>query len=144
MNSGCTVSAELGLRLVVPEETVVPLVASLYYSSDDPYAVRIAFHVGMDEPVEWTFARDLLASGAEDAAGDGDVKAWPSGRSASGLTGTVLNLHLISPYGEALFEAPIREVTEFLGRTYQVVPKGGESEHLDFEKGLEELLRQAL
>lgn len=122
----------------------MPLVASLYYSSGDPYAVRIAFHVGLDEPVEWTFGRDLLACGAESATGLGDVKAWPSAQSASGLSGTVLNLHLTSPYGEALFEAPAREVTDFLARTYQVVPQGGETEHLEVEKGLEELLRQAL
>ena len=56
MNSSSTVSAELGLRLVVPQQTVVPLVASLYYSKEDPYAIRIAFHVGLDEPVEWIFA----------------------------------------------------------------------------------------
>lgn len=144
MNSGCTVSAELGLRLVVPEETVVPLVASLFYSQDDPYAIRVAFHVGMEEPVEWTFARDLLAAGTENATGLGDVKAWPSDTSASGLAGTVLNLHLASPYGEALFEAPVREVTDFLARTYQVVPQGAETRHLDVEQGLEALLREAL
>lgn len=144
MNSGCTVSAELGLRLVVPEETVVPLVASLFYSSSDPYAIRVAFHVGLDEPVEWTFARDLLAAGTETATGLGDVKAWPSERSASGLSGTVLNLHLTSPYGEALFEAPAGEVTDFLARTYQIVPQGAETEHLDVETGLVALLREAL
>ena len=63
MNSSVTVSAELGLSLVVPEHGSVPLVASLYYSADDPYAIRMAFHVGTDEPVEWIFARDLLAVG---------------------------------------------------------------------------------
>ncbi|HEY6790164.1 MAG TPA: SsgA family sporulation/cell division regulator, partial [Trebonia sp.] len=58
-----TASAELAFRLIVPQQTVVPLVASLHYSSADPYAIRVAFHVGLDEPVEWTFARDLLANG---------------------------------------------------------------------------------
>src|ERR1700684_4587084 len=51
MNSSSTVSAELGLRLVVPQQTVVPLVASLYYSKEDPSAIRIAFHAGLDEAV---------------------------------------------------------------------------------------------
>jgi len=64
-SSSTTISAELGLRLVVPQQTIVPLVASLYYSGSDPYAVRMAFHVGTDEPVEWIFARDLLAAGIE-------------------------------------------------------------------------------
>ncbi|MBV8397343.1 MAG: SsgA family sporulation/cell division regulator, partial [Acetobacteraceae bacterium] len=56
--SGSTpISAELGLRLVVPQQTIVPLVASMHYCGSDPYAVRMAFHVGTDEPVEWIFAR---------------------------------------------------------------------------------------
>ena len=61
MNISATVSAELGLRLVAAEQAVVPLVASLYYRGSDPYAIRMAFHVGAEEPVEWIFARDLLA-----------------------------------------------------------------------------------
>ena len=61
-NSRTEVSAELGLGLAGPEHTIVPLMASLSYSCHDPYAVTIAFHVGTDEPVEWTLARDLLAA----------------------------------------------------------------------------------
>src|ERR1700691_6572278 len=78
MINSATVSAELGLSLVVPEHGTVPLVASLYYSAEDPYAIRMAFHVGMDEPVEWIFARDLLAGGMTEPAGDGDVRVWPA------------------------------------------------------------------
>jgi len=50
----------------------------MYYSGSDPYAVRMAFHVGTDEPVEWIFARDLLAAGIESRHGEGDVLVWPS------------------------------------------------------------------
>src|SRR6202453_5315006 len=77
-DSSTTISAELGLKLVVPQETIVPLVASLYYTGRDPYAVRMAFHVGTDEPVEWIFARDLLAAGIKSRQGEGDVQVWPS------------------------------------------------------------------
>ena len=77
-DSRTTISAELGLRLVVPQQTIVPLVASMFYSGSDPYAVRMAFHVGTDEPVEWIFARDLLAAGIESRQGEGDVQVWPS------------------------------------------------------------------
>src|SRR6266496_1664587 len=100
-----TISAELGLRLVVPQQTIVPLVASMYYSGTDPYAVRMAFHVGTDEPVEWIFARDLLAAGIESRQGEGDVQVWPSsascaesdGSDATGpaeMGGKVLNIEL--------------------------------------------------
>jgi hypothetical protein len=139
MMNSATVSAELGLSLVVPEHGAVPLVASLYYSADDPYAVRMAFHVGMEDPVEWIFARDLLAAGLEGPAGEGDVQVWPSDDRGS----EVLNIALSSPFGEAHFEAP-REVTaEFLKRTYSVISCGRESDLIDLDSELDMLLWRA-
>jgi hypothetical protein len=141
MNSSSrTVSAELGLRLVVPQQTIVPLVASLYYSSQDPYAIRIAFHVGLDEPVEWIFARDLLAAGTENRDGHGDVTVWPS---ADDNGSPILNIELSSPFGRARFEAAASEVTDFLDRAYQMIPAGTEGDHVDIEAGLADLLRDA-
>lgn len=142
MNSS-TVSAELGLRLVVPQQAIVPLMASLFYSREDPYAVRIAFHVGLDEPVEWIFARDLLSMGVEDREGLGDVQVWPSAGSEGGTPNSVLNLELSSPFGQAHFEAPVKEISEFLSKTYEIVPVGQESDHVDVEAELTDLLRQA-
>ena len=144
-NSSTTISAELGLRLVVPKQTTVPLVASLYYSGTDPYAVRMAFHVGTDEPVEWIFARDLLAAGIEARQGEGDVQVWPSPTSCAGTDGadlgTVLNIELSSPFGQAHFEAPAKAMSAFLRRTYQIVPAGKESDFVDIDEELNELLR---
>src|SRR5215472_14342968 len=95
-----TASAELSFRLIVPQQTIVPLVASLHYSAEDPYAIRIAFHVGLDEPVEWIFARDLLAAGTQGRDGLGDVRVWPSA-AADGTPAQVLNIELSSPFGQA-------------------------------------------
>ena len=153
-SSSTTISAELGLKLVVPQQTIVPLVASLYYSGRDPYAVRMAFHVGTDEPVEWIFARDLLAAGIKSRQGEGDVQVWPSAQSceadsldAIGPADTednaVLNIELSSPFGRAHFEAPTRAMAAFLDRTYQVVPAGQESDFIDIETELNDLLRKA-
>ena len=143
MNSSSTVSAELGLRLVVPQQTIVPLMASLYYSREDPYAIRIAFHVGLDEPVEWIFARDLLSMGIEGREGLGDVQVWPSAGTEGGAPGSVLNLELSSPFGQAHFEAPVKDISDFLRRTCQIVPIGHESDYVDVETELQDLLRQA-
>jgi hypothetical protein len=142
MDSSSTISTELGLRLVVPRQTIVPLVASLYYSKEDPYAIRIAFHVGLDEPVEWIFARELLSSGIEGREGLGDVVVWPSA-SAADVPGDVLNIELSSPFGQAHFEAPIKEISDFLQRTYAIVPAGEETDFVDVESELAELLRKA-
>src|SRR5260370_30663787 len=110
MNSGATVSAELGLSLVVPEHGAVPLIASLYYSAGDPYAILMAFHVGTDDPVEWIFSRDLLSAGLHGPAGEGDVQVWPG--DDHGLR--VLNISLSSPLGQPLFEPPMTASARFL------------------------------
>ena len=137
MNTSAIVAAELGLRLVVPEHGGVPLTASLYYRGDDPYAIRMAFHVGADDPVEWIFARDLLAAGLNRPAGDGDVRVWPSVAAHR----DVLNLSLSSPFGQAHFEAPLTALTGFLLRTFEVVPAGREGEFIDIDGELNDLLR---
>jgi acetylornithine deacetylase/succinyl-diaminopimelate desuccinylase-like protein len=156
-SSSTTISAELGLKLVVPQQTIVPLVASMYYSGSDPYAVRMAFHVGTDEPVEWIFARDLLAAGTESRQGDGDVQVWPSPVSVAETSdldlisaaepgevrGKVLNIELSSPFGQAHFEAPAEAMSAFLQRTYQIVPAGQESRFIDIETELNDLLGNA-
>jgi len=149
-NSIVAVSAELRLGLIGPEQTVVPLMASLHYTGQDPYAIRIAFHVGTDEPVEWTLARDLLAAAMHSREGIGDVQAWPSAAPEDSaaeegtVTGTgILNIVMTSPFGRAQFEAPAGAVASFLHRTYQIVPVGDESLFMDFDDELNELLSQA-
>jgi hypothetical protein len=135
-----TVSAELELRLVAPQRTTVPLTASLFYSGEDPYAIRIAFHDRAGEPVEWIFARELLSAGIQDRAGPGDVTVWPSAGSEGGAPGSVLNIELSSPFGQAHLEASVRRISDFLRRTYQIIPAGEESEHINVEAELNDLL----
>src|ERR1700730_11314891 len=112
-NSRVAVSAELSLGLVGPEHTIVPLMASLHYTCQDPYAVKMAFHVGTDEPVEWTLARDLLAAALHSREGIGDVQAWPSAalpdpaaEDGTAAGSGILNISMTSPFGHAQFEAP--------------------------------------
>lgn len=139
MNSGPTVSAELGLSLVVPEHGAVPLMASLCYTGDDPYAIRMAFHVGADEPVEWIFSRELLAEGIDGPAGEGDVHVWPGTDHGLGI----LHVALSSPFGHAHFEAPMISISEFLARTFAVIPAGQESTFINIDDELDELLWRA-
>ena len=151
-SSRTEISAELGLGLVGPERAIVPLTAGLSYSCADPYAIRMEFEVGTDEPVEWILARDLLAAALHGSEGLGDVRAWPSavscdpdaaavGGSAAGQQ--ILNIAMSSPYGQAQFEVSARAIEEFLQRTYQLVATGQESPYLNFDAELTELLSQA-
>lgn len=141
-HGGTTVSADLSLKLVVPRHAAIPLAASVSYSGDDPYAVRMAFHVGTAEPVEWIFARDLLAAGMAAPSGEGDVRAWPSAPTAGGSE-RVLNIVLSSPFGQAHFEAPMAATAEFLRRAYDAIPAGREGDFLDVGRELDSLLWRA-
>jgi hypothetical protein len=140
MNRSATVAAEVGLRLVVPEHGGVPLTASLCYRGDDPYAIRMSFHVGMEDPVEWLFARDLLTAGLRAPAGDGDVRVWPAPAQDDQ---DVLNISLSSPFGHAHFEASLAALSGFLLRTFEVVPSGRERDFIDIEGELRDLHRWA-
>ena len=139
MNSAASVSAELGLSLVVPGHGDIPLMASLYYSGGDPYAIRMAFHVGAEEPVEWIFSRDLLAAGLAAPAGEGDVRVWPEEDHGLG----VLNIALSSPFGHAHFEAPMIALADFLNKTFSLIAAGSESDFVDIDSELDELLWRA-
>jgi hypothetical protein len=135
-NSSATLSAEVRLRLVVAGHDPVPLTASLYYYADDPFAIRMAFDVCTDEPVEWIFARDLLAAGLQERAGEGDVRISPGNR----IDRDVLNIVLTSPSGHAHFEAPLNATAAFLQRTFAVIAAGHETDTIDLDRQIRELI----
>jgi Streptomyces sporulation and cell division protein, SsgA len=143
------VRAAQELRLIGPEQMIVPLTAEWCYSRQDPYAVTMSLNTGADEPVKWTFCRELLAAALLAPAGIGDVQAWPAAESAAsaedgaGTSEKIINIVLDSPDGCARFEAGAAGIEEFLARTYEVVPAGQESGYLNIDAGLTELLTQA-
>lgn len=131
-----SVTTQLELRLVVPGSPSLPVIAEFGYDHGDPYAVKVAFHTGGSDVVEWTFARALLTDGVTHPAGEGDVQVWPSHSGGR----PVVCLSLSSPSGRALFEVPLTALVEFLTKTYAVVPTGSESEYVDVEAELALLL----
>ncbi|WP_228977158.1 SsgA family sporulation/cell division regulator [Streptomyces sp. DH12] len=136
MEETTVVERELELRLVLSPDRSVPVPARLTYRAADPYAVHIAFHIGSEQPVYWTFARELLVEGVFRPCGDGDVRIWPSKAESGG----VVLMALSSPDGEALLETPTAQVTAWLEHTLRAVPPGTESERLGLDEELAELL----
>ncbi|MEU3858551.1 SsgA family sporulation/cell division regulator [Streptomyces sp. NPDC028722] len=130
------VERELELRLILSPERSIPVPARLDYRSDDPYAVHVTFHIDSEDPVSWTFARELLVEGVFRPCGDGDVRVWPA--RADGHR--VVLLALSSPDGDALLRAPVAQVSAWLERTLRVVPPGTEGGRLGIDGALEELL----
>lgn len=132
-----TVSAELELRLVVPGNPSLPVLASIRYVLDDPYAVHVTFHTGGDRgTVEWSFARQLLTDGLTQATGEGDVKVWPSHVDGH----ATVFLALCSPSGQAVFEVGLHALAEYLTQSYTLVPTGSESDFVDIDAELALLL----
>lgn len=131
-----TVTRELTVHLTAPGDACIALPVVLRYDLGDPYAVHATFHTGQDEGVSWVFARELLSQGVRQPAGDGDVRVWPSW----GVAGEMIFISLTSPDGEALLQAPVRDVVDFLARTNGVCAQGRERDHLDLDGAIEALL----
>jgi hypothetical protein len=131
-----SVTTDIELRLVVPGSQSLPVRADFSYEHSDPYAVRVAFHTGGPDVVEWTFARSLLTDGVTHPVGEGDVQVWPSHSAGR----PVVCISLSSPSGRAMFEVPLTQLVEFLTKTYAVVPTGNESDYVDVEAELALLL----
>lgn len=130
------VERELELKLVLSPERSIPVPARLTYRTDDPYAVHIAFHIGSESPVHWTFARELLVEGVFRPCGHGDVRIWPTKVAGRG----VICVALTSPDGNALLEMNSAAVAAWVERTLRVVPPGSESDRLGIDEALAELL----
>ena len=86
--------------------------------------------------MSWSFARELLVTGLDEPAGIGDVRVWPWATPR----GDFVALALSSPDGNALFEVPRSVLVRFLRRTYVVVARGRETDHLDVDAALVRLL----
>ena len=134
----------LTLQLIGPRSwTDVPAV--LGYDPADPYAVQISFGeigasangslVPPDGGITWLLAMELLRTGLDRPAGDGDVRIWPAHSAAD-----VLFLHLRAPSGEALFELSRGAVAAFLRHTDGMVPPGSEGTLLGLDDELSALL----
>ncbi|NLU66556.1 SsgA family sporulation/cell division regulator [Streptomyces sp. HNM0574] len=130
------IERELEIQLVLSPERSIPVPARLTYRPEDPYAVHIAFHVGSEAPVHWTFARELLVEGVFRPCGQGDVRVWPT---KSGSR-SIICVALSSPDGDALLEAPAGAVSAWLERTLRIVAPGTEHERLGIDEALGKLL----
>ncbi len=126
----------LGIELVSPLGTRLPVSTHLLYRSQDPLLVEFLFHDLVQGPVAWVISRELLARGMLAPTGEGDVRVWPTGTGPEAL----LHLLLTPPGGSAHLVAPLRALEHWLLRTYQLVPAAQEAAALDLEGHLDRFL----
>ena len=127
-----SVTRELSVEVVAPTDGPRHVAVTLHYDTADPYAVRAVFRVALDQQVTWVFARDLLSTGLDEAAGDGDVRIWPIRHDGV----TVARIVLRSPDGEAVLHASFDDLVEFLTSAFALCPRGCESQHLQIDRAL--------
>ncbi|WP_189824525.1 SsgA family sporulation/cell division regulator [Streptomyces finlayi] len=123
-------------RLISSAPQLENVPATLSYDRTDPFAVHMTFPPPATlEGVEvvWTFARELLTSGLDEAAGVGDVQLRPYGYGR-----TVLELHATE--GVAMVHIRTAELRRFLKQTLELVPAGTEHRYLDVDQDLAQLL----
>jgi hypothetical protein len=129
------------IRVTVPflsgEVQAQELSGDLVFDPADPYAVHLVFGHETGRDVTWSFARDLLAEGLYDPAGDGDVLVWP----CLGATGAaVVIIELRSPHGMATLETSTRAVQQFVTDVFEAVPAGAESSRISLDDLVAHLL----
>ena len=106
------------------------------YSTTNPFAVQVTFHVNSG-PVTWLFARELLDDGCHATSGLADVKISPFSHAE---IGDVIRIELTSPSGRAVVMTKRDAITEFLTRTYDITPAGTEAKLLPMDKWLSSVL----
>lgn len=124
-------------RLIAEPPAARELNAVLRYDETDPLAVRIVFPADATldgEEVAWVFARELLDTGLQGPAGEGDVHVWPR-------DGSRTVIELLSEEGVAVLEFDSEDLRCFLLRSYDAVAAGREHGDTDVESALAALLR---
>ncbi|WP_406004622.1 SsgA family sporulation/cell division regulator [Streptomyces sp. NBC_00987] len=134
------VRASCEMKLCQPQSYgYVLIVASLYYSEQDPYAVRVTFRSSTgDDPVVWYIGRDLLRDGLVRQTGEGDIQVSPDPESAA------ISIRFKVDNDSAALTAQRRPVESFLRQTAEAVPYGRESKAPGFVTQREAALARLL
>lgn len=132
-------SQDITLACIDPWGRNVEVPTTLGYRQHDSYAVTLTFHSGAGD-VEWVVARTLLLQGLAAPAGEGDIRIYPS---IDVDARAVAVLDFCSPDGRLVAEACTHELQTFLARTFAVVPVGTESDYLDVDALIADLLHAA-
>ena len=139
MDSPQVVTQHVRVRGASPTGEAVA--AELRYAADDPYVVRLTLFgsdaSGSVKPVVHEVARTLLLQAIDGAAGMGDARAWPT---VNELGFSLLVIHLTSGQHDVALQLLTTQLDHFLGRTRVLVPVGTESEHLDVDRLVRQLL----
>jgi hypothetical protein len=124
-----TLSQDILLSCIDSWGRAVDVPTTLGFRTGDPYAVSLMFHSASGD-VEWVISRALLLQGLGAPCGEGDVKVRPD---VDEDARAVTVLDFCSPDGRLVAQADSLLLQSFLARTFQLVPVGAETGHLDLD-----------
>ncbi|MFD4661481.1 SsgA family sporulation/cell division regulator [Kitasatospora sp. NPDC058444] len=127
----------LDAQLALGEGRFIDLQVRFVYRVDEPFAVVMEFP-GSDPAVgTWEFSRDLLWKGLRRPTGMGDVRIQPPCRCHGRRR---LRITLRGDDGTASIDVPVEPVESWLReRSFGLVPRGRESELIDWDAELSRL-----
>lgn len=122
-----TLDVTLHNLVAPPEYACVP--GRFGFETAAPFSVRLDLMTPYAPHITWVIGRDLLTTGTGELSGDADVKVWPSRRHDDT---PFLYLRLERADALATFITELAPIQEWLTRTYELVPAGGESDLVDW------------
>jgi hypothetical protein len=117
-----------------PQMVRTPYTLWWSYSSDDPFAYTLTFCSETHETEEWVVGRDLLAIGAHDETGIGDVHIVPWSQFV------LMELTDSANQSSVYVWHPRDAYERMLNLTLRLLPQGTESKYIDWDSGLKEIL----
>ncbi|MFF9851111.1 SsgA family sporulation/cell division regulator [Streptomyces litmocidini] len=128
-----TLTRHMAMELLTPG-AAVRIDTTVGYSSRDPHALSIAFHLLDPGPVVWCLDREMILTGSHAPAGAGEVHLHPAPDGG-----------LLMGLGPTGYRATVRcdqeELTRFARETFVLVPRGTEEQHIDWQPLLASLGR---
>lgn len=138
MTSAPYVTQALTLRSA--DRDAEPFVGILYYTSSDPYAVRLTF---VDErargTVDYLFSRALLIDGLVKAVGDGDTLIEPCKTPGITMITVTPDRKIGGGYPYVLY-CSTRLLEQFVDKTFDLVALGSEDRHQNIDALIARLL----
>ncbi|MEU6977618.1 SsgA family sporulation/cell division regulator [Streptomyces sp. NPDC046371] len=128
-----TLKRHLPMELLAPDAGV-PVDTTVGYSSRDPHALSIAFHLLGARPIVWWLDREMVLTGSHTPTGTGEVHLSPT------PDGDFL-IRLGHPGDCATVRCDQDGLTRFVEETFALVPQGSEEQHIDWRPLLASLRR---
>ncbi|MFE7515998.1 SsgA family sporulation/cell division regulator [Streptomyces sp. NPDC057540] len=111
---------------LLTEDVTVGVETTVSYTSRDPYALSILFHLPGDVPVLWRIDREMVLAGSLAPTGEGEVRVLPAPEGKVFLR--------LGPAGHCAMVRCVREeLARLVHDTLALVPQGTEERHIDWQ-----------